>query len=378
MRVVFIRSNPVSPYPRLEKTANTLCKYGHKVQVLAWDRGEKYSQKKSYLQLSDCKVKITRFGIPGNFGGGFKKNFISLLKFQIKVFIWLFKNRKFYDVIHAYDLDTGYIALKAAKLLRKKIVYDIADYYVDSHGFKGKKIGKFVQRLENNIINKADAVIICTEQRKQQIAGTNPKMLYVIHNSPIPIKNDKINTNGLNKTSNKLKIVYVGILASGRFIKEIADVVINRDDCEFHIGGFGLLEDYFKELSRKHGNIFFYGKLPYNKTIELEKKCDVMTAIYDPKVPNHFYAAPNKFYEALMLGKPLIMAKNTGMSDIVNDYKIGEVIDYNRESLNEAINRLIDKRKEWNKISNISRRLYDEKFSWNIMEKRLIDLYSKL
>ena len=34
-----------------------------------------------------------------------------------------------------------------------------------------------------------------------------------------------------------------------------------------------------------------------------------MTAIYDPNISNHYYAAPNKFYEALMLGKPLIMVK---------------------------------------------------------------------
>ena len=37
-KVVLIRSNPVSPDPPVEKTANTLIKSGYKVTVIGWDR----------------------------------------------------------------------------------------------------------------------------------------------------------------------------------------------------------------------------------------------------------------------------------------------------------------------------------------------------
>lgn len=375
MRIVFIRSNPVSPYPRLEKTANSLKKFGHQVQILAWDRNQKYSHKDSVLHLSDCDVKITRFGIPGKFGGGYKENSVALFKFQIKIFAWLFNNRKSYDVIHAYDFDTGYTALICSKLLNKKLVYDIPDYYIDSHGLKGTGLGKIIQKLENNVINKADATIICTERRKKQIEGTYPKKLVVIHNAPPP---QKIVKNMTTNNLEKLKIVYVGILADGRFIREIADVVIKRKDCEFHIGGFGKLEDYFTRLATSHNNIYFYGKLPYDETLALEKRCDVITAIYDPKIPNHTFAAPNKFYEALMLGKPLIMVKNTGMDHVVTKNKIGEVIEYNVESLNNALDRLIKKQDKLHEMSERTRRIYDNEYSWIIMEKRLVDLYNSL
>ncbi|MBD7938625.1 glycosyltransferase family 4 protein [Cytobacillus sp. Sa5YUA1] len=379
MKIVFIRSNPVSPYPRLEKTVNSLKKYGYEIHILAWDRSQKYNQKNSTLNLSDCNVPITRFGIPGKFGGGFKANFFSLLKFQFKVFKWLYKNRKSYNAIHAYDFDTGYVALKSARLFNKKLVYDIPDYYVDSHGIKGSIIGRYVQKAENNIINRADAVIICTEKRKQQIIGTKPNKLTIIHNSPVNlVAKSTDNLQLFDNNSTKLKIVYVGILAGDRFIKEIADLVINRGDCEFHIGGYGNLEDYFIKLSNLHENIYFYGKLPYNDTLNLEKHCDVITAIYDPKIPNNYFAAPNKFYESLMLGKPLIMVNNTGMDDILASNEIGEVIEYSVESLNGAINRLMEKRDKWVEMSKRSKKLYDEKYSWEIMEKRLIDLYAQL
>lgn len=186
-----------------------------------------------------------------------------------------------------------------------------------------------MKHFEDSIINKADATIICTEERKKQIDGTTPKKLYVIHNTP-DVDMEQIECD--ENAHGRLRLVYVGIFGKSRFIDNIAEIVATRDDCEFHIGGYGAgMELYFESMAKTHDNIFYYGRIPYDKTIELERSCDVMCAIYDPSVPNHFYAAPNKFYEALSLGKPLIMARNTGMASIVEEYGIGEVIDFNVE-----------------------------------------------
>lgn len=379
MRVVFIRSNSVNPYPRLEKTANSLMKNGLNVHILAWDRNAKYLSKSEKLYMTDGEAEITRFGIPGIYGGGFKSNLIPLIKFQKNIGLWLFRNRKNFDVIHAYDLDTGLTAFLLAKILNKKIIYDIPDYYIDSHGLAEKKIGNLVRKTENFIINNSHEVIICTEKRKDQISGTHPKNLTIIHNSPIIRKHiDKKSLYNKSLNKEKIKVVYVGILGESRFIKEIAEVIVQRKDCEFHIGGFGMLEEHFKIMEDKYDNIFFYGKIPYQETLRLEEECDIMTAIYDPKVPNHVFAAPNKFYEALMLGKPLIMVKNTGMDSEVEKNSLGEVIDYSVESLNNAIDNLIKKRNEWLRISERGQAIYKEKYSWEIMEERLFELYERV
>lgn len=378
MKIVLIRSNPVSPYPRLEKTANSLYKAGNQIQVLAWDRGSDYKFRNMDLELQEGKVPITRFGIKSRYGGGLKANLIPLIKFQIRLFNWLIRNRNKYDVIHAYDLDTGLISWLSSKILNKKIVYDIPDYYIDSHGLKYTKIGSLVKRIEDFIINNSQATIICTEQRVEQIKGTSPKRLEIIHNSPV-VKNGYAQSSflKLNKTQ-KIKIVYVGILASGRFLEEMIEVVSSRNDCEFHIGGFGELEEYIKDISEKQQNIFFYGKLQYNDTLYLEKNCDIMVAIYDPKVPNHYYAAPNKFYEAIMLGKPLIMAENTGMDKIILDNGIGEVIEYSISGFNKGLDRIIARLEEWDEISEQGKYLYMTQYSWGIMEKKLLDLYGDI
>lgn len=377
-RVVMLRSNPVRPYPRLEKMANYLAANGYGVTVLAWDRDADYEPKEEILKLKDTEVKIIRIGIKGQFSGGMKKNLQGLLKFQRFIYSWLKQHRSEYDIIHAYDFDTGYTALRCAKRFKKKMIYDIPDYYVDSHGLNGI-VGKLVRKAENSVINKADATIICTEERKKQIAGTHPKKLYVIHNTPNIAVEQNNNTNVLGRNHEKLKLVYVGIFGKARFIDKIAEVVSKREDCEFHIGGFGAgMEKYFKDMTEKYENIFYYGRIPYDKTISLERECDVMCAIYDPAVPNHKYAAPNKFYEALALGKPLIMARNTGMASIVEKYRLGEVIDYNTDSLNEAIDNLWNKNDDFVKIFKKAKELYQSTYSWKKMECVIEEIYTNI
>lgn len=372
--VVILRSNPVDPDSRVEKEANSLIKVGYDVKILAWDRSSKYKVKESFLNLSNGKVKIYRFGIPASFGDGIK-NLKAFSNFQLRLLKWLIKNRNQYQIIHACDFDTGYIAYHCARFLKKKLIFDIFDYlYTNTYG-KFSFFKKYIAQLEHKIINYADGTIICTEKRKEQIAGSKPKRLVVIHNSP-PSFNGQISKLELNK--DKVKIVYVGILQDSRFLIELADVISEYSKCELHIGGFGKYEMYFEKMSNKRSNIYYYGKLPYNKTIELENSCDIMTAIYDPSVDNHYYAAPNKFYESLMLGKPLIMVKNTGMSEVISKNKIGEVIEYNKESLKLAIENLINQKTEWPQIALRMKRLYEKNFSWNEMEERLICFYKSV
>lgn len=374
MNVVFIRSNPVDPDSRVEKEVNSLLKAGHSIRILAWDRSGKHCIKKSTLQFKNGEADIYRIGIPAAFGGGVKKNLLPLLKFQISIYKWLKKNVSSFDAIHACDFDTAFTSSKFAFKYNKIFIYDIFDYYVDAFNVP-KKIKTLIEKKDQVIINNADAVIICTEKRHEQIAGTNPKKLVVIHNTP-PIYEEEIGTLNLNK--DKVKIVYVGILDEGRLIKETAEIVKCNSNYEYHVAGFGRLAPLLEEMSNKHENIFFYGKIPYSQTLELEYNCDIMTALYDPSNPNNYYAAPNKFYEALMLGKPLIMVKDTGMDEIIRKNNTGVVINYNQKELELGIIELIKMRKEWQNISKSMQSIYRKDYNWDVMEMKLIELYGDI
>lgn len=375
MNIIFLRSNPVDPDSRVEKEVNALLRDGHSIKILAWDRTSKYKLKKTTLCFENGDAEIYRFGIPATFGGGMKKNLLPLLKFQLRIYQWLNKNVDFFDAIHACDFDTALTSSKIAFKYRKKFIYDIFDYYVDAFNVPSK-IKSLIEKKDQMIINNADAVIICTEKRKEQIVGTNPRKLVVIHNTPPSYDEQKMGT--LNLKKDKFKIVYVGILDEGRLIKETAEIVKSNLKYEYHVAGFGRLAPLLEDMSKKYDNIFFYGRIPYNKALKLEYSCDIMTALYDPTNPNNYYASPNKFYEAIMLGKPLIMVKDTGMDEIVEKNNIGVVIDYNSKSLADGLFRIISEKNSWNVIFQKMRELYENNYNWVEMEQRLIKLYRGL
>ena len=373
--VVLIRSNPVSPDPPVEKAANTLISNGYNVTIVGWDRDSSIVEKTEEMSFENGTARIIRFGIPAIFGGGIKKNFAPLVKFQNRLYKWLKKHRDEYDIIHSFDFDTGFVAGKIAKKYNKPLIYHILDFYIDSHNIPGEYLKAKVKNAEISVINNADATIICTDKRREQIAGSSPKRLEIIHNTPKVSGNisDRFVKTGI---SDRCKIVYVGILAGSRFLREIIRFVEHDERFEFHIGGFGVMEDEIADAANKCERIFFYGKLPYADTLSLEKSCDVMVAIYDPKVPNHKFSAPNKFYESLMLGKPIVMAKGTGFDEIINDNNIGCLIDFSEDGLSAGLNKLIDQRDKFCSMAERMKQLYKENYSWAEMEKRLASLYT--
>lgn len=380
MRVVLLRTNGCRPDPRVEKEAISLIKLKNiDLKVVCWDRESNHAGSWELLEVPNGNVPILRFGCKASWGGGMKANFLPMLKFEWRLFWWLIKHHKEYDTIHACDLLTGLPAWLPCKIFKKQMVYDIFDYYAaTAHG--PEVLLNCFRKLENGIIGSADCTIICSEKRNEQIRGSNPKELVVLHNSP---SSNQIEISGDSNLkvfgrAHRVRIVYVGNLVDDRFITKALACADKLPEVEFHIGGFGVLEDYVRKLDETHKNIFFYGKMAYQDVLALEKQCDIMLALYDPAVPNHAYAAPNKFYEALALGKPLIMFHKTGMDGIIEENGIGAVCDPTEEGLLHAFESLIACREDWPSMGIKMQTLFQEQFSWDIMETRLQNIYLNL
>jgi glycosyltransferase involved in cell wall biosynthesis len=368
--VCILRSNPVRPDSRVEKEAWSLVKAGYDVHILAWDRDTNIKESTDFIQVADVKIPITRLGYKATYGE-ITKNLKAFFSFQFSMKKWLKKHD--FDVIHACDFDTAFFSYGVAKRKKERFVFDIFDFIF---GEPKGMFQKIVKRAQLRIIDRADATIICTEERKKQIAGSTPKKLTVIHNTPASAQIRSCDKK--TEPTERIKIVYVGILQDFRLLKEVAETVSDNRNVELHVGGFGKHEEFFKDMAKRFDNIYFYGCLTYDQTLALENECDIMLAIYDPVIENHRFAAPNKFYESLMLGKPVIMVKNTGMSQVVESNNIGVLIDYSKEGFAFGVNKLIEMKDNWCSIGDKMKELYRNQYCWDEMERRLIQTYAEL
>lgn len=377
-RIVFLRSGyDASTDTRLEKAVYELKHNGNKVFIVNWDRSKNYDDIIE-MKIEDETVPCHLIGIPGVYGMGFKETAKGMVKFNWRLFKCLIKNRKKYNIIHACDFDTVLPAYIISKIFGKKLVYDIFDFYSDSHEMP-VKIEKIIKKIDIHIINHADAVLLCNEERKEQIKPATPRLLGIIHNTP---KSINIDFGDTVHDTEAVKIVYVGGLEkTGRYIKEMVDAIAGDDRFEIHIGGYGPLESYVKAKAEKEKNIVFYGIMKYDQVLKLENQCDIMTAIYDPAIKNHRYAAPNKFYEALYIGKPLIVISNTGVDKQVKNNGLGWILDDQKDFSEEFKKVLDDVYRERKKLGNYKNKmndLYKEEFCWEIMAERLLKVYEQI
>ncbi|MDB8564133.1 glycosyltransferase family 4 protein [Turicibacter sanguinis] len=369
--IIILRSTSIVNDSRVLKEVKSLEENDYDVKVLGWDRNKLLNS----ANAEHIEVNLECFKLKSNYGLGIK-GILKLIMFQIWLCFKLYVYRREFDIVHCCDLDTAIPATIISKIYRKKVVYDIFDYYTHAHHIPFK-FEKIIENIENMVINNADVTIICSEQRFEQISKANPKECIVIHNTPeIKVSDNYLSC--IRSKSNKIKIVYVGILQEFRLLREVLEVISTNQQFELHIGGFGVLEDEIIEYARNHDNIFYYGSMKYEEVLVLESECDILFATYDPKIKNHKYSAPNKLYEAMALSKPIIVCKETGIDKEVSLEKIGMVIEYSKQSFSDMLDYILENKKEVIAMGIRGNKLYNKKYTWKSMSNNLIKCYNDL
>jgi glycosyltransferase involved in cell wall biosynthesis len=365
-----LRSNPIDPDPRVEKAATALGNYGYTVRILGWDRSASLKEFDSAYQ-----VPIQRLGFQADYGTGLQ-NFPALLRWQWGLFHWLILHREEIDIIHACDFDTVIPALFMKLLWGKKVIYDIFDFYADHLRATPGWVKSLIRFVDRRCVGWADSVILVDNARINQIGGTKSKKFVVINNTP-PDVLPKLLKNKNNSQSDLFRIAYVGLLQIERGLIEILNVMQKHPEWTLTLAGYGGDEIRIKERASEMENVKWYGRVSYERALELSFQADVLFATYDPDIPNHQYASPNKLFEAMMLGKPIIVARNTNIDHIVEDEDCGLIIKYgDTDQLDQALISLFENSKRRDLMGSNGRKAYEEKYAWKVMESRLIEMYS--
>ena len=363
--VVFIRSNPVNPDVRVEKEVTSLSQHGYSIKIIAWDRKSSTDS----LGETPTGIPIIRFGIKAPLG---VKVVLYWIIWWIRVFNWLMRND--WDVVHAADFDCYIPALLAAKLKQRKIIYDIYDFMPGRLPLP-KAIYIIFRNTDLFFMRFADSIIIVDDCRYEQMnLSRDDNKVSVIYNSPVDIY-DKNNVN--TSTGNNVTIFYGGVISPHRDVLSMLHIARDMPNVSVGIAGGGNKEIIasIKSFSSNYENIEYYGILPYNEVLIHTMNANILFALYDPSTNNNKYSSPNKLFESMMLGKPIIMNSGIAAADIVQNHECGIIVEYGKyESLKNAVRYSLnpDVRE---KLGNNGRIAYEKYYSWTVMEKRLLRIY---
>jgi glycosyltransferase involved in cell wall biosynthesis len=362
--VVLIRSNPISNDPRALKLLNSLSKK-YRVVVLGWDREGNYQKK----DIINNKFAVNRFKLRAPYGKA------TLVFYYPFFWIWVFLNLLACKprFVHACDLDSLIPSIVYGALFSTKMLFDSFDRY--AMAFIPCSLGiiyKFVDILENKLACKADALVTVSEKRLAIFGKYRPKFCEIIWNCP----EDKINIIeecDASAPKDGLTLVYAGSLTRDRGLSILSKALHGLSGVRLILAGIAS-NNCINQISQ-NPNIEYVGLLDYDEALKLQASADVIPILYDPLVPINSVASPNKLFEAMMLGVPVV---TNFCSEIVNSVGCGLVVEYDLNSVKAAVLLLrkdVSKRREMGVKGRLA---FEKKYNWASMEKKLINLYERL
>jgi glycosyltransferase involved in cell wall biosynthesis len=366
MNVIMIRSNSIDPDARLEKEAKTLADAGYTVTLLGWQRSGNAPPTENRSGYTIRRIKLMA-------PYGLKIIFYLPIWWTIEFFQLL---KLDWDIAHASDLDTYIPALLAAKIKRKRVVYDIFDFYADEIILPAP-IRNCIAKTDIFLMRFADAVIIVDPSRLKQIGKPEDSDVHILYNSPDDLVSSTVTSQRQKEAP--FRIFFAGFLIPGRDFETIIEAGKEIGNIQIIIAGFGSLKDRLVSLANQESHVTFIGRIPYNEVIQRTLQSDLLFAFYDPGVPNNRYASPNKLFEAMMCGKPVLVNDGTSMADIVRKENCGLVVPYrDLNAIRQAILLLRDDPHLCIQLGANGRRAYEQEYGWKIMEDRLLALYQEI
>lgn len=363
MFVLFIRSADVATDSRLEKYCTALSVRMIDYRIAYWQR--------SAASGADEQENFV-FCRPARYGARYANifNLILWAFFQSRSIIG---NRSAIRYVHSVDLDTGLISLLWCKIFGIPFVYDLYDCYSDSRGITGL-FKRFIDAVERFVISQSDLSILADTSRYRQLRlSEHSTNICVIENVPIYSDLEQISIKA--SECSIFKLCYFGNLeAKNRGLEDILECCKSNASFELHVGGLGALSQLFEEAAQDYPNIFFYGAMRHKDGLALMKECDAILGLYYLSVENHRYAAPNKYYEHLLLGRPIITSKGTPPGDKVKEFDTGIAVEDGLTSISNAILWMSENRENVITLGNNAKKVWDCQYA-DYFERTIVDQY---
>ncbi len=337
---------------------------------MSWDREDKNPK----VERKDGKdgYEAHRFKFKAPYG---PKVLLYLPIWWCLEFWWLLRKR--WDIVHAMDFDTVVPAVIAARIKRKPVIYELGDIYEDMIPLP-QMLRKICAYIDKIFMRLANAVIIAHEAQVKELSGIPNKNVVAIYNSP-PDFFKKINS-AIQK-DDKFTIFYAGKLYKARRLNldKVFQAIKNINIVRLIITGYGDQVDEINTWADEFPDkVEFIGRLSYTEVLERTMMADLLINPREPTVHNRC-TIPNKPFEAMMCGKPILVSKGTAMADMVEEENCGLVVDCNTaEKIREAIIRLKESPELRQQLGANGRRAYEQRYSWAIMEQRLLALYREI
>ncbi|MBN1414388.1 MAG: glycosyltransferase [Bacteroidales bacterium] len=365
MKICISVTNDVFTDQRVNRTVCSLVSAGYTVSVIG-------RKKSSGMEITMFPCKVKRLKLIFNRGPLF------YAEFNIRLFFLLLFIRA--DVFLACDLDTLAANYLAVRIRRKTLVYDSHEYFTEVPELVGRSLIRNIwETIEKRILPHIRYSYTVSQSIADAYLMKYGIRMEVIRNYAYRRKSF-IQPGFSLKRGKENIILYQGSVNVGRGLDLAISAMKFVENARLVIAGDGdILQDLIRQARRESllGKILFCGRIPIQNLFLFTLQADIGISLEEDMGLNYRYALPNKLFDYIQAGVPVLVSDLPEMASVVQKYDIGRIIKTTdpRElaSCFSAMLNNKDDRNRWKENLLTAA----EELCWEKEESKLLELFRK-
>ena len=323
---------------RVHRTALTLREQGAIVTLV----GRKMS---GSLKMAPRAYRTVRFSLL------FEKGPLFYASYNIRLFFFLLFNKC--DFLVANDLDTLPANFLIARLKGCPLVYDSHEYFTEVPELTNRPVVRRIWlAIERWILPKLKTIVTVNESIANEYRNRYGIDVKVVRNIPLTNnfeENDFFNP--LTRADLKLpenKTIFI-LQGAGINVQRGAEELVEamqfvNDALLLIVGGGDVIDDLKKSaiVLNLSGKVIFMDKVPQQKLRRITRIADFGLTLDKDTNLNYRYSLPNKLFDYIHAGLPVIASDLPEIRRIIDGYKIGVIIpSHEPQAIASVLNKVI-------------------------------------
>ena len=286
------------------------------------------------------------------------------------------------DVFHSHDLNTLYIGWQCAEATGAKLVYDSHELATERNRMDNKW-RKWAMWNERRGLPKADALITASPAWIPFLIeryGSVPALAIELINVPeyhehVPVWDLR---GELNIPAGVPILLYQGSIQENRGIEQALEATLQLDDAVLVVVGYGYHRPTLEAQVAKRNigdRVKFFGPIPNHELLFWTAAADIgMANIINSSISYHT-SLPNKLFEYIMAGVPVIGSDSPEIGRIVKETGVGVACDpADPDAIAEAARGILADKQRFVDATKVAASQYN----WTVESQKLIKLYETL
>lgn len=319
LRIIISVTSDLATDQRVNRTASTLKEAGYKVLVI----GRRLPDS---MELSGKRYRNIRFRLWANKGAAF------YAFYNIRLFWYLLWHHA--DILLSNDLDTLPANFLISKIKKIPLVYDSHEYFTGVPELvHRKKIQQIWKKIESILLPRLKYAYTVNDSIAALYKNEYGVPFSVIRNLPESnrqiYRDKKLLRRELGLPSDKYIVILQGAgINIQRGAEEAVMSMQYLDDVLLLIVGGGDVLPVLKEITKKLGlqeKVKFEGKKPPNELALITYAADLGLSLDKDTNINYRYSLPNKLFDYLHAGIPVLASNLPEVKNIVETYGTGRI-----------------------------------------------------